>query len=68
MITGLRGRSIDPSAKDGMLTAKVGIDATVPIAQRDRFRRIGIPLEIKQSVAKHLASIISVNPTNRATD
>ena len=68
VMTGLRARSIDPSAKDGMLTAKVGIDATVPIAQRQRFRRISVPVEIKQSVAKHLAAIISVNPPNRATD
>jgi 2,5-furandicarboxylate decarboxylase 1 len=65
VIPGLRGRSIDPSAKDGMLTAKVGIDATVPIAERHRFRRIGVPADVKHSVTKHLAALMSRPPVDR---
>lgn len=59
VIPGLRGRSIDPSQKPGNFTAKVGIDATVPITQRQRFKRIGVPLEIKEAVKKRLAAIIT---------
>ena len=57
LMPGLRGRSIDPSSKRGVGTAKVGIDATVPVTERHRFRRISVPVEIKQRVAKRLASI-----------
>jgi 3-polyprenyl-4-hydroxybenzoate decarboxylase len=59
VIPNLRARSIDPSKKEGMFTAKVGIDATVPVAERHRFKRIGVPSAIKQGVAKRLAAIIS---------
>jgi len=66
VIPKLRARSIDPSTKDGAFTAKVGIDATVPIAQRQRFRRIGVPLEVREKVAKRLASITSQSSTGEA--
>lgn len=63
VIPHLRARSIDPSRKDGMLTAKVGVDATVPIAQRQRFKRIGVPLEIRNKVARRWAALTaSVSP------
>ncbi len=58
VLPNLRARSIDPSGKEGMFTAKVGIDATVPIAERQRFKRIAVPLEIRQSVAKRLATVL----------
>ena len=62
IIPGLHGRSIDPSLKPGQFTAKVGVDATVPLTQRQRFKRIGVPLDVKETVAKRLASIISQAP------
>jgi UbiD family decarboxylase len=37
-----RGSSLDPSAEGG-LTSKVGIDATAPLDERDKFRRARIP-------------------------
>jgi 2,5-furandicarboxylate decarboxylase 1 len=63
VMPGLRGRSIDPSQKPGLVSAKVGIDATVPLADRQRFKRIGVPAEIKRRVAKTLESIL--NPSAR---
>lgn len=65
IIPGLRGRSIDPSHKQDMSGAKVGIDATVPIAERDRFKRISVPVEVKQNVAKKLAASMTLASTNR---
>jgi 2,5-furandicarboxylate decarboxylase 1 len=64
IIPNLRARSIDPSRKEGLLTAKVGIDATVPITERERFKRIGVPLEVREKVAKKLATMMrqSVRP------
>jgi len=59
VIPGLRARSIDPSRKEGMFTTKVGVDATVPISERHRFKRINVPMEVKQSVAKRLAVAMS---------
>jgi 2,5-furandicarboxylate decarboxylase 1 len=63
VMPGLRGRSIDPSQKPGLFTAKVGIDATVPMTQRQRFKRISVPLEVKEAVEKRLATITSQTPT-----
>jgi 2,5-furandicarboxylate decarboxylase 1 len=59
IIPGLRGRSIDPSQKPGFITAKLGIDATVPAAERLRYKRIGVPPVIKEEVAKKLAALKS---------
>jgi 2,5-furandicarboxylate decarboxylase 1 len=59
VIPNLRARSIDPSKKEGMFTAKVGIDATVPIAERRRFKRISVPAEVKQSVTKRFATVMT---------
>jgi len=59
ILSGLRGRSIDPSKKPGLMTAKVGVDATVPIAEKNRFKRIGVPAEIKEKVATRLAMMTS---------
>ncbi len=58
-IPGLRGRSIDPSQKPGLFTAKLGIDATVPAAERRRYKRIGVPLAVRETAAKKLATIMS---------
>jgi 2,5-furandicarboxylate decarboxylase 1 len=59
VIPNLRARSIDPSKKEGMFTAKVGIDATVPMAERRRFKRISVPAEVKQSVTKRFATVMT---------
>jgi 2,5-furandicarboxylate decarboxylase 1 len=58
IIPNLRARSIDPSRKEGLLTAKVGIDATVPITERQRFKRISVPVEVKEKVAKKIALLM----------
>jgi 2,5-furandicarboxylate decarboxylase 1 len=59
ILPGLRGRSIDPSQKPGLITAKLGIDATVPVAERPRYKRIDVPPKIKDEVAKRLAALKS---------
>ena len=40
IINNARGSSLDPSAEDGS-TSKVGIDATAPIAHKEKFERVG---------------------------
>ena len=42
VINNARGSSLDPSAEDG-LTAKVGIDATYPLKEKERFMRPTLP-------------------------
>jgi 3-polyprenyl-4-hydroxybenzoate decarboxylase len=54
----LPARSIDPSKKAGDFTTKAGLDATVPIAQRERFKRITVPAAVRQKVAKAIARIL----------
>ncbi len=41
VITGARGSSLDPCQLDDGTNVKVGIDATMPLGEEDRFRRAG---------------------------
>jgi 2,5-furandicarboxylate decarboxylase 1 len=52
VIPNLKARSIDPSKKPGNLTTKVGLDVTVPLLDRERYRRIGVPHETKEKVSE----------------
>ncbi|HEX9145293.1 MAG TPA: UbiD family decarboxylase [Candidatus Binatia bacterium] len=65
VIPNLRGRSIDPSRKEGLLTTKVGIDATVPITDRERFKRNSVPLDVQEKTARQIASLMSQSPLDR---
>jgi 2,5-furandicarboxylate decarboxylase 1 len=58
IVADLPARSIDPSKKEGNLTTKAGLDATVPISQRERFKRIAVPSEVRDKVAKSIANIL----------
>ncbi|MBI4529272.1 MAG: UbiD family decarboxylase [Deltaproteobacteria bacterium] len=51
VIPDMRARSIDPSKKQGNFMTKVGLDATVPLPLRERFKRITVPLEVTEKVA-----------------
>ncbi len=63
IMPGLRGRSIDPSHKKDMIGAKVGIDATVPLAEKPRFKRIGVPADVSRSVATRLTKLLNTETT-----
>ncbi|ADL19774.1 UbiD 3-octaprenyl-4-hydroxybenzoate carboxylyase [Acidilobus saccharovorans 345-15] len=43
IVTGARGSTLDPSSSQDGLTAKVGVDATKPMGQGERFERARIP-------------------------
>jgi 2,5-furandicarboxylate decarboxylase 1 len=58
IVPNVPARSIDPSKKAGNFTTKAGLDATVPIAQRERFKRIGVPAAVRQKVAKAIGDIM----------
>ena len=47
ILSGLPGRSIDPSTRNGF-ASKVGVDATVPIAERERYVRPRVPADVAQ--------------------
>ncbi|MFQ5902505.1 MAG: UbiD family decarboxylase domain-containing protein, partial [Candidatus Binatia bacterium] len=57
VIPNLRARTIDPSKKEGNLMTKVGLNATVPLGRRERFRRIGVPREVSEKVAKMIRQL-----------
>ncbi|MFQ5974936.1 MAG: UbiD family decarboxylase [Candidatus Hydrothermarchaeales archaeon] len=42
MIKNVKGSSLDPSADDGAMTTKVGLDATKSLDNPDSFKRIGL--------------------------
>jgi len=40
VVRNARGSSLDPSSEDG-LTSKMGLDATAPLKEREKYRRVG---------------------------
>jgi len=40
MITNVRGSSLDPMCSDDGTTTKIGIDATMPLGEEERFIRV----------------------------
>lgn len=52
VIPNLKARVIDPSKKEGNFMTKMGLDATVPLRLRERFKRIGVPAEVRERVAQ----------------
>lgn len=51
----MQGSVIDPSAGEGAVTCKTGLDATYPRQKRAQFEKIDVPTEVKQRVARILA-------------
>lgn len=47
VIPDVGGTPLDPSTKPGYLTAKMGLDATKPLGQKEKFEKIDIPREVK---------------------
>jgi 2,5-furandicarboxylate decarboxylase 1 len=56
VVPNAKGSSLDPSA-DGALTAKLGIDATVPAADRDRYRQMRVEPADPERVRGYLAEL-----------
>lgn len=61
ILSGLPGRSIDPSTRDGF-TAKVGVDATVPIRERGRYVRPRVPSDVVQKARELVSRLVKESP------
>jgi 3-polyprenyl-4-hydroxybenzoate decarboxylase len=48
----LPGMPIDPSIRDDGMIAKVGIDVTKPLKDKERFKKVDIPKYIKEKVSR----------------
>ncbi len=55
VIPDLRGQPIDPSSREGFLTAKIGVDATRP--KREGFEKVDVPEEVKDRLAPLLKDL-----------
>jgi UbiD family decarboxylase len=64
VIPDLRGQPIDPSARNGFATAKIGIDATRP--KKEGFQKVDVPEEVKDRLAPLLKDLTPLFP-NRET-
>ena len=53
----MRARTVDPSKQKGDFMTKLGFDATVPLPERQKYRRIGVPLEVNEKVAAMIRRI-----------
>lgn len=56
VVPGAGGSGLDPSARDGV-TAKLGVDATVPRGDRDRYARIQVGTRDRARLAGYLAEL-----------
>jgi len=55
LIPELRSQPIDPSAKEGFLTTKMGMDATRP--KREGFEKVDVPEEVKRRLSPVLKDL-----------
>jgi len=55
VLSDLRGQPIDPSAREGFLTTKMGMDATRP--KKEGFEKVDVPIEVKQRLAPILGKL-----------
>jgi 2,5-furandicarboxylate decarboxylase 1 len=53
----MKARAIDRSKKAGGFMTKCGLDATVPLALRESFKRIMVPPQVRERVAKVIQQI-----------
>ena len=51
IIPDLGGTPLDPSTKPGYLTAKMGLDATKPLGQKEKFEKIDVPQGVKEKIS-----------------
>jgi 2,5-furandicarboxylate decarboxylase 1 len=56
VLSEMRGQPIDPSSKEGFLTAKVGMDATRP--KKEGFEKVDVPMEVQQKLAPILRKLM----------
>lgn len=52
--SGLVGSGIEPSLKEGLITSKLGIDATKPIDKPEKFEKVSVPKDIEKKTLKIL--------------
>ncbi|MDP2647138.1 MAG: UbiD family decarboxylase [Desulfobacterales bacterium] len=57
VIPHMRARSIDPSSREGNFMTKLGFDATVPLSEKERYKRIGVPAAVSQKVAQMIRGL-----------
>jgi 2,5-furandicarboxylate decarboxylase 1 len=58
ILTQLAGTDLDPSAGEGNITSKIGIDATKPWQQRQRFDRVHLPSQAKTKAKAILRDLL----------
>jgi UbiD family decarboxylase len=57
ILPNMKARAIDRSKKAGGFMTKCGLDATVPLALRESFKRILVPPQVRERVAKAIQQI-----------
>ncbi len=59
VVQDVRGQPIDPSSKEGFLTAKIGLDATRP--KKEGFERVDVPDRVKRSLTPILKKLNQIS-------
>jgi 2,5-furandicarboxylate decarboxylase 1 len=55
VLSDIRGQPIDPSSREGFVTAKIGMDATRP--KKEGFEKVDVPKEVKSRLASLLKNL-----------
>jgi 2,5-furandicarboxylate decarboxylase 1 len=58
VIPDLGGTPLDPSTKPGYLTAKMGLDATKPLDQKEKFEKIDVPRNVREKMGHILGEYL----------
>jgi 2,5-furandicarboxylate decarboxylase 1 len=53
----MQARVVDPSKQKGGFMTKLGFDATVPLSEKNKYKRIGVPPEVNRKVAAMIQRI-----------
>ena len=52
VIPDLGGSPLDPSTKSGYLTAKMGLDATKPLGEPEKFEKVDVPQDVREKTRR----------------
>ena len=59
LINDVLGFDLDPSLKDGFLTSKIGIDATKPLTDAEKFEKVTVPLNAMEKAKRVIQNFMT---------
>jgi len=58
VVPDLGGSPLDPSTKPGYLTAKMGLDATKPLGEPEKFEKVDVPHDVREKTRRLVEELL----------